>query len=153
MFACFEYKYDSSTGSTRFDVDYASSDTRNHEESVMTDETFSLAYFMVVVLLQVHYEKTMDIFWHSLSSFPSLFHFSPHDDETGDKNLNLGSAFTVCRCNLSPGYSPILPFVIRGTRTSRQRCRQRRSSAVRRTSEKKVISPPLSIFSKCAPRD
>lgn len=35
------------------------------------------------------------------------------DDEAGDRNLNLGSAiFTVCRCNLSPGYSPILPFVI-----------------------------------------
>lgn len=42
--------------------------------------------------------------------------FSRHlygDDEAGDRNLNLGSAtFTVCRCNLSPGYSPILPFVI-----------------------------------------
>lgn len=47
----------------------------------------------------------------------------------GDRNLNLGSATFYRRCNLSPGHSPILPFVIRETRTSRQRRRQRRSTA------------------------
>lgn len=51
-----------------------------------------------------------------LSTFTIAFLLSRHlydDDEAGDRNLNLGSAtFTVCRCNLSPGYSPILPFVI-----------------------------------------
>lgn len=130
-FALFKYKYNS-----WIDVDYTS-DIGDHEEStLMTDETF----FPIIVLLQVYYAKTMDIFWHSPSYFPSLFYFSPpvYDDEDGDENLNLGSAtFTVCRCNLSPGYSPILPFVIRGTRTSRQRRRQRRSSTVRQSPRKK----------------
>lgn len=46
----------------------------------------------------------------------------------GDRNLNLGSATFYCGCNLSPVYSPILPFVIRrNVCTSRQRRRQRRS--------------------------
>lgn len=49
--------------STRIDVDYASNDAGNHEESLMTDEMFTLVYFVNVKLLpQVHYEKTMDIF-------------------------------------------------------------------------------------------
>lgn len=53
-FALFKYKYDS-----RIDVDNASSDAGDHEESLMTDEKFTLVYF---ALPQVHYEKTMDIF-------------------------------------------------------------------------------------------
>lgn len=53
----------------------------------------------------------MDIFRRRLpsSSLPPLATYTGD----GDRNLNLGSATsTVCRCNLSPGYSPILPFVI-----------------------------------------
>lgn len=61
MFARFRHKRDSSTRSTILQQDrYASSDARDHEESLMTGEEF-LAYFVVVVLLQMHYEKTMDI--------------------------------------------------------------------------------------------
>lgn len=68
------------------------------------------AALAVVARLQVRYEKMMDTFRRRLpSSSPSPRHL--YGD--GDRNLNLGSAtFTVCRCNLSPSYSPILPFVI-----------------------------------------
>lgn len=64
----------------------------------------------VIARPRVRYEKMMDIFRRRLpSSSPSPRRL--YGD--GDRNLNLGSAtFTVCRCNLSPGYSPILPFVI-----------------------------------------
>lgn len=71
------------------------------------------AHLAVIAHLQVLWKNDGHPLTFTIGEFTLFSRHLYGDDEAGDRNLNLGSAtFTVCRCNLSPGYSPILPFVI-----------------------------------------